>query len=83
MNKTGCPDCEEDEVMRELFARPDAYVAAAKAEATRWNLTGFQFDFEAPGQAVNANKTLWLDTLRFHERVAAATLLRSAFLVCS
>ena len=72
MNKTHCPDCAEDAVMRELFARPEAYIASAKMEATKHNLTGFQFDFEAPGQAVNANKTMWLATLRFHEQFAAA-----------
>jgi hypothetical protein len=72
MNRTGCPDCAEDAVMRELFARPEAYIASAKAEATKHNLTGFQFDFEAPGQAVNANRTMWLQTLRFHEQLATA-----------
>lgn len=72
MNRTHCPNCPEDAVMRELFARPQAYIAAAKAEATKRNITGFQFDFEAPGQANNANKTMWLDTLRFHETFAAA-----------
>ena len=58
--------------MRELFARPQPYIAAAKVEAIKRNITGFQFDFEAPGQANNANKTMWLDTLRFHETFAAA-----------
>jgi hypothetical protein len=72
LNRTQCPDCAEDAVMRELFARPQAYIAAAKAEAGKRNITGFQFDFEAPGQANNANKTMWLDTLRFHETFAAA-----------
>jgi hypothetical protein len=103
MNRTHCPDCAEDAVMRELFARPDTYIAEAKAEARKRNITGFQFDFEAPGQVIvrycsvtaggsgspapltcgagvfydpgqanNANKTMWLDTLRFHETFAAA-----------
>ena len=62
MNRTHCPDCAEDAVMRELFARPEAYIASAKAEATKHNITGFQFDFEAPGQAVNANKTMCPNT---------------------
>ena len=72
MNRTNCPDCAEDAVMRALFARPQAYITAAKAEATKRNITGFQFDFEAPGQANNANKTMWLDTLRFYETFATA-----------
>ena len=72
MNKTDCPECAEDAVMRELFARPDAYIVAAKAEAAKRTITGFQFDFEAPGQANNANQTMWLDTLRFHEVFGAA-----------
>ena len=72
MNRTNCPNCAEDAVMRELFARPQAYIAAAKIEAAKRNITGFQFDFESPGQANNANKSMWLDTLRFHETFAAA-----------
>ena len=71
----------EDAVMYELFARPEHFIAAAQAEAAKRNITGFQFDFEAPGQAVNANKSMWLVRSPLPEPSASPTpplLLRCA-----
>jgi hypothetical protein len=59
-------------MMRELFAQPGPFVARAVEQAKRANLTGFNLDWESPGERPNQNKSFYLDTLRFSDTLGRA-----------
>lgn len=60
----------ESALMRRLFADPRKFSERAKSEANAFGLSGFNVDFEAPGQATNRNKTLWRETLAWADGFA-------------
>lgn len=62
----------EDALMRRLFASPEKFTARAKSQAAALGVTGYNVDFEAPGEFTNSNKTFWRETLKWADNFAGS-----------